>query len=142
MGLIKKHVAIEIRTVIDAQGEKELTISKQKGNYMKKGLTEVISFTEKTKDFGEVKSLLTIQPNKINLKRSGSITMNQQFMEGKTSECLYRHPYGAFHMEIRTNKILREQYSRERKIIIMYEMNMNGEPTRHYHLTLTYTEEK
>src|SRR5690625_7870718 len=84
MTLIKKNVTIEIRTVIDDEGEKELTISKQRGNYIKKGKTEVISFIEKVKDFGSVKSLITIQPDKINLKRSGIITMNQQFVEGKT----------------------------------------------------------
>lgn len=142
MELIKKHIAIEIRTVIDDEGEKELTISKQKGNYIKKGSTEVITFTEKTKDFGEVKSILTIQPNKVNLKRSGSVTMNQQFIEGQISECLYRHPYGAFHMEIQTHSIKKEQKNGDKKIIIMYELKLNGEQTRHHHLTLTYTEEK
>jgi len=142
MELIQKNIAIEIRTVIDDNGEKELTISKQKGKYTRKGQTEVISFIEKVKDFGEVDSLLTIKPNKINLKRSGTITMNQQFVEGKTSECLYRHPYGAFHMEILTHSIERSADNDDKKIIIKYDLKLNGEETRNHHLTLTYTEEK
>jgi|SRR5690625_1891463 len=141
MTLIKKNVTIEIRTVIDDEGEKELTISKQRGNYIKKGKTEVISFIEKVKDFGSVKSLITIQPDKINLKRSGIITMNQQFVEGKTSECLYRHPYGAFRMEIQTESIKREQSGEDKKVIIVYNAEFDGGQLRHHHLTLTYTEE-
>lgn len=142
MKLIKKNVAIEIRTVIEDDGEKELTISKQKGNYIKKGQTEVITFVEKTKDFAEVKSLITIHPDKVNLKRSGSITMNQQFVEGSTSECLYRHPYGAFRMEITTESIRREEVDEENKIIIVYDIKLDDGQIRHHHLTLTYTEEK
>ena len=142
MKIKKKYVAIEIRTVIDDQGEKELTISKQKGSYIKKGEMEVISFIEKTKDFGEVKSLITIQPDKVNLKRSGNITMNQQFVEGQISECLYRHPYGAFRMEIQTESITHEQKDRDNKVIIVYDLALDGAQTRHHHLTLTYTEEE
>jgi|SRR5690625_3054286 len=142
MELIKKRVAIEIRTVIADQDDKELTISKQKGTYMKKGQKEVISFNEKTKDFGEVKSLITIQPDKVNLKRSGNITMNQQFVEGQISESLYRHPYGAFRMEIETQSITQQQKGQEKKVIIIYDLKMDGAQTRHHHLTLTYTEEK
>lgn len=142
MKLIKKNVAIEIRTVIEDQGEKELTISKQKGSYIKKGHTEVITFMEKTKDFGEVKSLITIQPDKVNLKRSGNITMNQQFVEGEKSECLYRHPYGAFRMEIQTESITREIKRNDKKVIIVYQLELDDGHIRHHHLTLTYTEEK
>ncbi len=142
MELIKKNVAIEIRTVIEDDGEKELTITKQKGNYIKKEQTEVITFVEKTQDFAEVKSLITIQPDKINLKRSGSITMNQQFVEGSTSECLYRHPYGAFRMEITTESIKREVIGEENKIIIIYEIELDDGHIRNHHLTLTFTEEK
>lgn len=144
MKLVKKDIAIELRTVIDDQGEKELSIIKQVGIYVKKENIEVISFIEKTNEFGDVENLITIRPNKINIKRSGKVSMNQQFIKGKETECLYRHPYGAFLLEIMTKSITHQSLAddQEGKVIIQYDVKVNEEESRNHHLTLTYTEAK
>ncbi|MBO1002084.1 DUF1934 domain-containing protein [Pseudogracilibacillus auburnensis] len=143
MKLVKKNIQVELRTVIDDQGDKELSIIKQIGKYMKKDHIEVVTFIDKT-DFGEVNNLITIQPNKVNMKRSGHITMNQQFIEGKVTECYYRHPYGAFHLEVDTLSIQHQilQEDREGKVVIEYETKLNGQEKRYHHLTLIYGGEK
>lgn len=142
MGIVKKNIKVELRTVIDDQGEKELSIIKQKGKYGKKNNIEFITFNDVT-DFGEVHNLITIQPNKVSIKRSGKITMNQQFIKGKITECLYRHPYGTFHFEINTATITHEQLSGDNqgKVVIEYDAKINGQQTREHHLTLTFMEE-
>lgn len=139
MGLDKKNVKVELRTVIDDNGEKELSVIKQSGKYFKKNNLEVITYLDKT-DFGEVNNLITIQDDKINIKRSGKIKMNQQFIAGKITECLYRHPYGTFHFEIYTISITCEtlEDGLDGKVIIEYEAKINGQQTRHHHLTLIY----
>lgn len=144
MELKKKQVAIELRTVIDDQGEKELSIIKQKGSYRRKGNLEIISFVDEITDLGKVDHFITIQPGKISIKRSGSIGMNQQFVPGKTTESRYRHPYGSFHMEIFTKSIEHQTLSldREGSVTIEYEATLNGQQIRKHHLTLIYTEEK
>ena len=144
MKLVKKDIAIELRTVIDDQGEKELSIIKQVGIYVKKENIEVISFIEKTNEFGDVENLITIRPNKINIKRSGKVSMNQQFIKGKETECLYRHPYGTFLLEIMTKSITHQSLAddQEGKVIIQYDVKVNEEESRNHHLTLTYTEAK
>jgi len=144
MNLKKKDVAVELRTVIDDDGEKELSIVKQIGTYVKRGQIEVIVFNENSTDFGKVNNLITIQPDKINIKRSGSIKMNQQFLEGKKTECLYRYPYGSFFMEITTMSISHQPLQNDRKgeVTIQYEAKLNDEQKRYHHLTLTYMEER
>ena len=144
MELIKKQVFIELRTVIDDQGEKELSIIKHTGNYRRKGDIEIITFVDEMTDVGKVDHFITIQSGKINIKRSGSIGMNQQFIAGRKTESLYRHPYGSFHMEIFTESIEHQSLKGEREgcVTIEYEALLNGQQTRHHHLTLIYTEEK
>ena len=44
MELKKKQVTIELRTVIDDQGEKELSLIKQKGNYQKRKLRNYLFY--------------------------------------------------------------------------------------------------
>src|SRR5690625_1833168 len=144
MKLDKKDIAVELRTVIDDQGEKELSIIKQMGKYTRKKALEVISFAENTQDFGIINNFITVQPRKVNIKRSGSIKMYHQFMENKRSECVYRHPYGSFFMEIYTKSIFHQQIKikQQGKVIIEYDAKLNDQQTRHHHLTLTYMEAK
>lgn len=142
--VIKKTVSVELRTVIDDQGDKELSIIKQKGEYIKKHNLEVIKFVDKVEDIGEIKNLITIQPGKVNIKRSGAIGMNQQFLRNKVTECLYRHPYGQFHLEINTTSMKQQALMTDGvgQVVIEYEGTLNGDHVRQHHLTLTYLEEE
>ncbi|HLS65557.1 MAG TPA: DUF1934 domain-containing protein [Pseudogracilibacillus sp.] len=145
MSLHKKRVNVELRTVIDDEGRKELSIIKQQGTYMANERVEVITFKEETEDFGPIKNIITIYPNKVTIKRTGLIRMVQQFVVGEKYECLYRHPYGSFLMEIDTKSIEHKQLRRTDGIgtvCIEYDARMDRNTTRYHHLTLTYTEEK
>lgn len=139
-----KKIRLELRTVIDRQGEKEMSIVKQLGDYTKKNDVEIITYTEQTEDFGEVKNFISIQPHKMNIKRSGKIKMNQQFVVKKKSAGLYRHPYGSFHLETETKSMQYRPLQKEQtgKVIINYIAKINGTEEQKHHLTLTYTEEK
>ena len=135
-------VAVEMRSVIEEQGEKELIVNKHTASYTKRDQIEVIRFTEDTEGFGKVNHMITIYPDKVNVNRSGSVKMNQKFLEGALSECLYRHPYGAFRIEYYTKSITRKRSDQTTEINIIYDSEMEEGHQRHHHLTLTYTEEK
>lgn len=143
MTVKRKRVSIELRTVIDDQGEKELSIIKQRGIYFKKGSIEVIKYIDVMDDLGEVNNLITIQAGKVNIKRSGAINMNQQFLLERVTECLYHYPFGRLHLEITTKTMQQRQLmdSGFGQTIIEYDGKLNGELTRQHHLTLTYMEE-
>ncbi len=140
----EKIIDVELRTVIDRNGEKEMSIIKQPAEYMRKESIEIITFTEKREDIGNIRNYITIQDKKVTIKRSGAITMNQHFEVGKRSESLYRHPYGSLHFDIRTKTLHIKRLSKEEagEIIITYDATINGIEEQAHHLTLTYTEEK
>ncbi|HLR54416.1 MAG TPA: DUF1934 domain-containing protein [Pseudogracilibacillus sp.] len=142
--MIKKNVAVQLHTVIDDQGDKEMSVVKQKGKYFQKGNLEVVTFTDQIEDIGTIKNQISIHPDQVTVKRAGAISMNQQFMEGKKSECLYRHPYGMFAMEIETHHVSAEykDENKTKEIVIEYDVFMNEESPRSHHLTLTITEER
>jgi|SRR5690625_539895 len=135
-------VAVEMRSVIEEQGEKELIVNKHTASYTKRDEIEMIRFTEDKTDFGEINHMITIHPNKVNVNRSGSVKMNQKFVEGALSECLYRHPYGAFRIEYYTKSLTIKRSEQTTEINIIYDSEMEEGHKRQHHLTLTYTEEK
>lgn len=139
----EKIVEVELRTVIDRNGEKEMSIVKQTGEYMRKRTIEIITFTEKREDIGDIRNYITIQDTKVTIKRSGAISMNQHFEVDKRSESLYRHPYGSLHFDIMTHslEINRLEGSTPGEIIIIYDAMINGIEEQQHHLTLTYMEE-
>lgn len=135
-------VAVEMRSVIEEQGEKELIVNQHIASYTKKDQIEVIRFSEDTTDFGNIDQMITIHPDKVNVNRTGSVRMNQKFVEGKLSECLYRHPYGAFRIEYYTKSLTKRKVDQTTEITIIYDAEMEEGRKRHHHLTLTYKEEK
>lgn len=139
----KKQITISLRTVIDRQGEKEMSISKQKAIYLRKGTVEIIKYVENKEDIGEVNNYITIQPDRVSIKRSGHIAMNQIFEEGRKSETVYRHPYGTLHLQIETESITYQSLkdAKQGEIIIEYDAIINGIEEQRHHLILTYMEE-
>lgn len=139
----EKIIKVELRTVIDRDGDKEMSIVKQKGEYMRKASIEIITFTENHEDIGEVRNYITVQEDKVTIKRSGAVTMNQQFKEGERDECLYRHPHGSLHLDTLTKTLTKRRLAGDApgEVIIVYDTIVNGIESQAHHLTLTYMEE-
>jgi uncharacterized beta-barrel protein YwiB (DUF1934 family) len=142
MGTLKKRVQIELKTVVDDEGEQEHSVIKETGDYYQKGSVRVVMFTDRTDDVGDIKTTIQIHPGKVTVKRSGAISMYQQFIEGEKSVCVYRHPYGMFPFDIHTHSI-KETHMDERlagELVITYDA-ITEETIRKHQVTLTYTEE-
>src|SRR5690625_7932540 len=79
---------------------------------------------------------------KVNIKRSGTIAMNQQFRVDQITETHYEHPHGAFHMETYTEKVIYESLETNRKgrLAIDYKVKLNGMNERKHLLELIYKE--
>src|SRR5699024_2922233 len=135
-------VAVEMRSVIEEQGEKELIVDKHTASYTKRDKIEVIRFTDDKTDHGRVHHMITIHPDKLNASRTGSVRMNQKYVEGALSECLYRHPYCAFRIKYYTDSLTIKPSEQATEINIIYNSEMEEGHKRRHHLTLTYTEEK
>lgn len=135
----ESRVAIELHSRIDDNGELEESTTKTTGVLYTKRSIDVVAYTENLDENGEntAKNLLTIQPEKVSVKRSGAIKMHQQFIYERTTECLLQHLHGAIHMDIYTKSIRyqpMDDYGAAR-LTIHYLAQLNGQDTRNHQLT-------
>src|SRR5699024_12096331 len=100
----------------------ELVIVKQKGKYYKRNNLEVLTYTEEMDEGEDVENMISIHPDKINIKRSGAISMNQIFIKVRVTESLYQHPHSNIHMNINTVSISYKSIDKKdkRQVIIAY----------------------
>lgn len=143
MNVLEKAVFIELHTTIDDDGQMEYNTIKSTGVYYQKGNIDVLRFEEAAEDNTPVKNFITIQQDKVNIKRTGPVTMNQKFLEGQTTENVFRHPYGTMHMETSAHNITYQPLTRIDKgtLNMSYTVKINGQEERIHKLTLTYHEE-
>lgn len=136
-------VDIQLKTTIRDDEQKETIENKYKGRYFNKGTTDVLLYEEKTEDNETIKNFVTIQPDRVNIKRSGAITMNQQFVSKQITECYFSHPHGRIHMETFTNEInLHPPKESVGEVSIAYTVKLNGQEKRQHELTLAYRKEQ
>lgn len=139
----KRHVVIHLDTAIDDHGEMEYTTVKQTGQFFHKNGVDVLIYQEELEEGATIRNLMTIRPEKVNIKRSGLITMNQQFHLNRKTETYYQHPHGKLHMETFTHSITYQSMktSNQGQLTIVYTVKLNGIEERKHLLELTYHEE-
>ncbi|MDY0394265.1 DUF1934 domain-containing protein [Virgibacillus halophilus] len=138
-----KNVIVSLQTIIDDNGQMEHHATTQQGAFTRKGQLDVLIFDEQIdKELPPVRNLMTIQKNKVNVKRTGSVNMNQQFVLGKNTENVYTHPHGSLHMQTYTRKIdYNLQSAGNGELTIEYSVKLNGQEERGHQLKLQFKEE-
>ena len=144
MSTIHKKVKIDISTIIIDGEEKEHNAQQQSGELFLKDGKQVLTYEDKLEDGSLVKSLITIQKQKVTISRSGAIKMNQKFMAGQITENVYQHPHGKLHMETYTKTIGQTSSSDPigGSVDIAYTVKLNGQDERNHTLRLAYNEEE
>ena len=136
----KKNVAIELQTVIEDDGEKEYSTTMHKGELRRAGHTDVLVYEEDAEG-GKIRSMVTIKPDSVSIKRSGLVGMHQKFQLHAITENAFQHPHGMIHMETKTNRLNYESDSDIGRLEITYTVRLNGQEERSHILTLQYQEE-
>lgn len=141
MSVTKKEVQLKLRTEIQELGEKAVTTIEEPGFFYQKGNTSVVKFTEHEEE--DIYSLITIHPDKVSIKRTGSVNMHQIFKKKQLTENVYKHAYGTILMETYTDQIQFQEpvHNRGGRLFISYTTKINGEGNRRHRLTLTFKEE-
>lgn len=142
MHLQRTPVRIKLDTLIRDEQTMDRITNSFKGTLVEKGGTAVITYREQLEDGHYVDTFMTITDDKINVKRSGTVSMNQAFIENERTECVYTHPHGTMHMETFTKERVHEQTATGGKITVLYEVKLNGQDERHHELVLTYAKEE
>ncbi|MEW9676365.1 DUF1934 domain-containing protein [Lentibacillus sp. L22] len=136
----QSQVAIELHMWIEDNGQVEETTTKATGYLYNRNKMDVLTYHEQLENSGDtIKNLLTIQREKVSIKRSGAVAMHQQFSPGETSETLFQHMHGAIHMETYTEEIVYQPPRRTKpgELSVAYQVKLNGQDARRHQLTLT-----
>ncbi|MDY0404529.1 DUF1934 domain-containing protein [Virgibacillus sp. 179-BFC.A HS] len=139
-----RRVKITLQTMIDDHGQLERHATSETGDFVRKGQLDVLTFDETLdSQIPPVRNMITIQKEKVNIKRSGPVTMNQQFLLHQHTENVYMHPHGSLHMETHTEKMhYHVNHSPfEGKLTIAYTVKLNGSEKRAHKLMLHFKEE-
>lgn len=141
--MIKTPVRIRLTTEIQEHGEKATSTVEESGNFIQKGETTVLTFTEHQEEQEDIASLVTINPEKVSVKRTGAVDMHQIFRKKRITENVYKHAYGTILMETHTDQIQYQEPSPGKggRLFISYSTKLNGEGNRRHRLTLTFKEE-
>ncbi len=141
MSLERTPVHIQLNTVIRDDQTMDQVKDFFQGTIAGNERMTVITYREQLEDHHYVDTLMTITNEKVNVKRSGAVSMNQSFIEQTLTECLYTHPHGSMHMETFTTETKHITTKSGGKVTLIYEVKLNGQNPRQHELELTYKKE-
>src|SRR5690625_7994627 len=92
MNKLAEKVTIKLNTTINDQSEMEYNTVEESGQFFRRGEVDVLIYEEEIEEGAHIRNLITIKQDKVNIKRTGPITMNQQFLLNQKTETHYQHP--------------------------------------------------
>ncbi|GIO24756.1 DUF1934 domain-containing protein [Oceanobacillus sp. J11TS1] len=139
-----EKVNITLKTVIydmdsDEQETQEQSVA---GEWIKKGDIDVLKYEEVIEEAGTIQNMITIRPERVSIRRTGAIQMNQQFQSGQKTENIYQHMHGNIHMETYSESITFTENTMPRMLEINYTMKLNGQLERKHQLKLQFSRRK
>ncbi|KGP74174.1 DUF1934 domain-containing protein [Pontibacillus yanchengensis] len=136
-------IQVKLVTEIKNQDQTDEIVVEESGDFIHKGNAYILRFTEHHDEEQPIDNLVTIHPDKVIVRRTGPVRMNQVFRENAITENVYYHPYGKFHMQTTTKSISLEESSDQikGKLMISYDLEMNGQDKQGHRLSLRYNEE-
>lgn len=131
-----KKVHLVIKGEQSGFGEKDTSEIVTTADYFQKGEKHYLFYSEYTEDKQIWKNRLTITPDYVELKKTGSGTSLLMFRESKSEKCLYQSPAGPMELVSDTRKIRFHTEKDSLKLTLMYALYMNGMHMSDYHLTI------
>ncbi|WP_080872312.1 DUF1934 domain-containing protein [Oceanobacillus timonensis] len=120
-------------------GEQETQEQSFTGEWTKKGNIDVLKYEEMMEEAGTIQNVVMIRPERVSIKRTGAIRMNQQFQSGQKTENIYQHMHGNMHMETYSESITFQEDTMPRVLEIKYTMIINGQMERKHKLRLQFS---
>ncbi len=81
---------------------------------------------------------LKLEKEKVTLIRTGSTELKQVFVEGETTNSIYKTPYGNFDMKVDAQGVKVELIEDKGKIDLQYHLNVGGERIEDQKLNLHF----
>ena len=136
-------IQLKFVTNIHNGSQKENVAFETNGLYYLKGDTTYLSFVE-NQDYGSVRTKVKIKDDEVLILRSGAVSMRHVYRNKEVTHGMYQNPAGNFEMVTRTNNIEYKWYnnSNKGKLFLAYSLQLQGESTGNYAITITFKEEE
>lgn len=138
----KVPVSIKLVTEIRDGARKEHTVTEAKGMLYEKETATIFSYTEEMDGAGKVNNILKVKENEVFIMRSGAVSMRQMLQKGETTTGTYESMYGTMDMETKTENIRFHPQLNSGKLLVTYQLAMQGQQVGRHRLTLTYKKVK
>lgn len=120
-----KDVLVSVAGIQFEIDEEEVIEVITSGNYYFKNGKHYVLYEERDEQQGLTKNRIKIEPNRVEMKKTGAITTNMVFEDGKENITYYNTGFGTLLVQTKTNSI--EVLEREDFIYvkILYSMDVN-----------------
>lgn len=142
MNPIKTKVKVTLSMKIADQGTAESYERKSLGRLIEGKDKRMLTYDEQMEEGETVHTYVTIQHNQVTMKRTGAVEMKQIFAPRQWTETIYRHPLGVIPMETYTEKLAYLEGDKVHKLVIDYQVKLQGQPERKHSLELTLEQEE
>ena len=138
-----KEVTIQLNTTISNGETNETYELLTFGTMQNKAGTWYLRYDEVQNDLENVHTILKWAPEEVFIMRSGKVKMRQRFIKDLMTVGTYESPYGTMQMLTTTKKLNHafNEETREGKMILAYDLNMNGNDVGRYKMEINYKEE-
>lgn len=138
----KTPILLKLVTEIRDGNRKEMVTLEADGTLYLKEEATYIAYKEMMEGIGKVSNTIKIKSDEVTIIRSGGISMNQTYKIGQTTSGTYQGPYGAMEMVTKTENIdyTYQAKSRKAKLILAYQLQMQGETVGRHRLTFMIKE--
>ena len=131
---IRLKLVTEIR---DGAGRKELLTIEEEGTLYSKEDATFLAYKEMMENVGQISNVIKIKDGEDSIMRSGGVSMRQTYRKGAITSGSYQSPYGMMEMVAKTENIdfTNRTDSRKAKLILSYQLQMQGEWVGRHRLT-------
>lgn len=131
---IRLKLVTEIR---DGAGRKELLTIEEEGTLYSKEDATFLAYKEMMENVGQISNVIKIKGDEVSIMRSGGVSMRQTYKKGAKTSGSYQSPYGMMEMVAKTENIdfTNRTESRKAKLILSYQLQMQGEWVGRHRLT-------
>ncbi|EKN62973.1 DUF1934 domain-containing protein [Schinkia azotoformans] len=131
---IRLKLVTEIR---DGAGRKELLTIEEEGTLYSKEDATFLAYKEMMENVGQISNVIKVKGDEVLIMRSGGVSMRQTYKKGATTFGSYQSPYGMMEMVAKTENIdfTNRIDSRKAKLILSYQLQMQGEWVGRHRLT-------
>jgi uncharacterized beta-barrel protein YwiB (DUF1934 family) len=134
-------VSVIMKTLISDGDQKQVIDLSTEGRLFRKANGLFLQFKEDNEEIGTTNQIIKIdETGTVTVIRQGAVSMKQLFLQGETTEGVYRSPFGTMLMNTMTNHIGTDINEKEAVGIVQlsYQLHMQSEFAGDYEVTINF----